>query len=43
MELFGTALAALDRSGADRIHLSMTHERDNAIAMVVLESTGEGR
>ncbi len=43
MELFGTAAAALDRSGADRIHLSMTHERDNAIAMVVLESTGEGR
>jgi holo-[acyl-carrier protein] synthase len=41
MELFGTALAALKRSGADRVHLSMTHERDNAIAMVVLEATGE--
>jgi holo-[acyl-carrier protein] synthase len=43
MVLFGTALAALARSGADRIHLSMTHERDNAIAMVVLEATGEKR
>ena len=33
----GTALAALKNSGAARIHLSLTHERDNAIAMVVLE------
>jgi len=33
----GTALAALKHSGAARIHLSLTHERDNAIAMVVLE------
>ena len=33
----GTALAALKQSGAGRIHLSLTHERDNAIAMVVLE------
>jgi len=33
----GTALAALEQSGAGRIHLSLTHERDNAIAMVVLE------
>ena len=33
----GTALAALGESGAKRIHLSLTHERDNAIAMVVLE------
>lgn len=36
--LFGTALEALERSGACRIHLSLTHERDNAIAMIVLES-----
>ena len=35
--LSGTALAALKRSGAVRIHVSLTHERDNAIAMVVLE------
>ena len=34
----GTALAALKHSGAVRIHLSLTHERDNAIAMVVLEN-----
>jgi len=33
----GTALAALEDKGAKRIHLSLTHERDNAIAMVVLE------
>jgi holo-[acyl-carrier protein] synthase len=36
--VLGTALAALNASGADRIHISLTHERDNAIAMVVLES-----
>jgi len=34
----GTALAALKHSGAVRIHLSLTHERDNAVAMVVLEN-----
>jgi len=37
----GTARAALDESGADRAHLSITHERDHAVAMVVLESLGE--
>jgi holo-[acyl-carrier protein] synthase len=36
--VLGTALAAFKASGADRIHISLTHERDNAIAMVVLES-----
>ena len=34
----GTARAALENNGAKRIHLSLTHERDNAIAMVVLEN-----
>ena len=34
----GTALSALKQNGAGRIHLSLTHEHDNAIAMVVLES-----
>jgi len=33
----GTALAALKFRKASRIHLSMTHERDNAIAVVVIE------
>ena len=36
--VFNTALAALKHSGADYIHVSLTHERDNAVAMVVLES-----
>ena len=34
----GTALAALRNRGAGKIHISLTHERDNAIAMVVLEN-----
>jgi len=34
----GTALAAMKSSGAEKIHLSLTHESDNAIAMVVLEN-----
>jgi len=34
----GTALKALKLCGAARIHLSLTHESDNAIAMVVLEN-----
>ena len=33
----GTALSAFKRSGASHIHISLTHERDNAVAMVVLE------
>ena len=33
----GTAKAALEASGASNIFVSMTHERDNAVAMVVLE------
>jgi holo-[acyl-carrier protein] synthase len=40
VQVFNTALAALRRSGADRVHISLTHERDNAIAMVVLETVG---
>jgi holo-[acyl-carrier protein] synthase len=38
VRLFGTAQKALERSGARRIHISLTHEQDNAIAMVVLEA-----
>lgn len=37
IELYGTALARLAESGGAKIHLSLTHESDNAIAMVVLE------
>ena len=37
MKLFGTALKALEKSGAIKIHISLTHERNNAVAMVVLE------
>jgi len=35
--VFDTALAALKQSGAKTIHVSLTHERDNAVAVVVLE------
>ena len=34
----GTALSALENCGAGKIHVSLTHERDYAIAMVVLEN-----
>jgi holo-[acyl-carrier protein] synthase len=37
LELSGSAERALRKSGADRIHISLTHEGDYAIAMVVLE------
>jgi holo-[acyl-carrier protein] synthase len=37
IKVFGTALRALERSGAGSIHISLTHERDNAVAMIVLE------
>jgi len=38
IRVFGTAQTALDESGANRMHLSITHEQDHAVAMVVLES-----
>ncbi|MDR2493634.1 MAG: holo-ACP synthase [Spirochaetaceae bacterium] len=37
--LFGTALRAFKESGADTAHISLTHEKDNAIALVVLEGS----
>jgi holo-[acyl-carrier protein] synthase len=40
LEVFGTARRALEQSGANRVHISLTHEQDNAIAMVVLEQYG---
>ncbi len=38
MYLHDTAQSVYARSGAKLIHLSLTHERENAIAMVVLET-----
>ena len=37
IKVFGTALKALENSGANKVHISLTHESDNAVAMVVLE------
>ncbi|GHT70397.1 holo-[acyl-carrier-protein] synthase [Spirochaetia bacterium] len=37
VQVFNTALEALQKSGANRVHISLTHEQDKAIAMVVLE------
>jgi len=37
LQIFATAQEALNKSGANRVHLSLTHEQDNALAMVVLE------
>ena len=37
IKLFVSAQEALEKSGANRVHISLTHERDNAIAMIVLE------
>jgi holo-[acyl-carrier protein] synthase len=37
LKLSGTARDALAKSGADRAHISLTHESETAIAMIVLE------
>jgi holo-[acyl-carrier protein] synthase len=37
IQVVNTALAALENSGANRVHLSLTHEHEYAAAMVVLE------
>ncbi|GAB1481454.1 holo-ACP synthase [Treponema sp.] len=41
MYLSGTAAQALSKLGAERVHLSLTHETDNAIAMIILEKGHE--
>jgi holo-[acyl-carrier protein] synthase len=38
MLVSGTALFALENCGAEKIHVSLSHEKDIAIAMVVLEN-----
>ena len=35
--VFETAKTAFEKIGANRMHISITHEGDNALAMVVLE------
>lgn len=37
LQLEGSALEAMRRIGGDRVFLSLTHEQDNAIAMIVIE------
>lgn len=37
IKFFNTAQSAFEKTGANRAHISLTHERDSAIAMVVLE------
>jgi holo-[acyl-carrier protein] synthase len=37
MVLHGSALARLREGGGARVHLSLTHESDNAIAVVAIE------
>ncbi len=36
--LYGKAKSAYERSGGNKIHVSLTHETDNAVAVVVIES-----
>jgi holo-[acyl-carrier protein] synthase len=38
LELRGTVAAAVERLGADRVHLSLTHDGGMALAFVVLEA-----
>jgi len=37
LKLFSSAQKEFDKSGADKIHVSLSHEKENAIAMVILE------
>ena len=39
MRLEGSALDAFKRAGGETLFVSLSHERDNAIAMVVIEGT----
>jgi holo-[acyl-carrier protein] synthase len=42
MKFFGTAQEAFKKSGANKVHISLSHEKENAIAMVVLEGVKNG-
>ncbi|MCL2763809.1 MAG: holo-ACP synthase [Treponema sp.] len=37
LQLTGTAQEAFEKSGANKVHISLSHEKENAIAMIVLE------
>ena len=37
MILTGTAKQAFEKSGAAKVHISLSHEKENAIAMIILE------
>lgn len=37
IKLFGSAYSAFEKSGSNRAHVSLTHEKDNAVAVVILE------
>lgn len=43
MRLSGKARKAFDDFGGSYVHLSLTHERDNAIAVVIIEGAEAGR
>lgn len=38
IRLRGTAQARLEESGGKRVHLTLTHESDNAVAVVIIEA-----
>ena len=37
IKLSGTAQEALQKSGANKVHVSLSHEKENAIAIIVIE------
>jgi len=42
IKLFGSALDAFIKSGAAKSHISLSHEKENAIAMIILEAENAG-
>ena len=43
VRLSGTALRAFERIGGTGLHVSLTHEKDNAIAVIIIEGDGNER